>query len=112
MVAAREQHLTPLLRDWSVSHAIDDSPGASPEQSQKSWNWHSVFGGVDALPALYPLQVTSLSPTQSTYTGSVVPGGASHYAFVVPASDTATLTLSGQSGAASGNLQLVIVRTK
>jgi hypothetical protein len=31
---------------------------------------------------------------------------------VVPASGTATLTLGGQSGAATVNLQLVIVRTK
>ena len=104
--------LTPLLRDWSLSHAIDDSPAASPEQSQKSWNWHSVFGGVDGLAALYPLPMTSLSPTQSSYAGAVVPGGSSYYDFVVPANGTATLTLGNQAGAASSNLQLVIVRTK
>ena len=104
--------LTPLLRDWSLSHAVDDSPAASPEQSQKSWNWHSIFGGVDALAALYPLPVTSLSPAQSSYAGAVVPGGTSYYAFVVPANGTATLSLDNQSGAPSSNLQLVIVRTK
>jgi hypothetical protein len=53
-----------------------------------------------------------MSPTQSSYTGAVVPGGASHYAFEVPANGTATLSLGNQSGAASSNLQLVIVRTK
>lgn len=104
--------LTPLLSDWSLSHAIDDTPAASPEQSQKSWNWRSIFGGVDGLAALYPLPVTSLSPAQSSYTGTVVSGGSSYYAFEVPANDTASLALGGQSGATAGNLRLVIVRTK
>jgi hypothetical protein len=104
--------ITPLLRDWSVSHAIDDSPVASPELSQKSWDWHSIYGGPDHLAPLYPLPVTSLSPAVSSYSGAVVAGGSSFYAFTVPANGTATLTLGGQSGAASSSLQLVIVRTK
>jgi hypothetical protein len=102
----------PLLRDWSVSHVIDDSPGASAEQSQRSWNWHSVFGGQDGTAALYPLPINGMSPATGTYTGTVVAGGSSYYTFTVPAEGTATLNLSGQAGATGSNLQLVIVRTK
>jgi hypothetical protein len=104
--------VAPLLRDWTVSNVMDDAPSASTELSQKSWNWHSIFGGVDGTAALYPLPVAAMSPTTPTYPGAVVPGGAAFYAFKVPTDGTATLTLGGQSGAASSNLQLVIVRTK
>jgi hypothetical protein len=104
--------LAPLLRDWSVSHVIDDSPNASAELSQRSWNWHSVFGGPDGTAALYPLPVNGMSPATSTYGGTVVAGGAAYYSFTVPADGTATLNLSGQAGATGSNLQLVIVRTK
>jgi len=104
--------IAPQVREWSVSHAIDDSPSASAELSQKSWNWHSIYGGVDAIAALYPLALTGMSPATTSYTGSVVAGGSTFYTFSVPASGTATLTLGGQSGATSPNLQLVIVRTK
>jgi hypothetical protein len=102
----------PQLRDWAVSHAIDDSPNASPELSQKSWNWHSVYGGVDALAALYPLALIGMSPGTPAYTGSVVAGGSAFFTFTVPANGTATLNIGGSSGAAASNLQLVIVRTK
>ena len=47
----------------------------------------------------------------TTYTGSVVPGGSAFFDFTVPANGTATLTLDGQIGAGA-NLQLVIVRTQ
>ena len=104
--------LAPLLRDWSVSHVIDDSPNASAELSQRSWNWHSVFGGPDGTAALYPLPLNGMSPATSTYPGTVVAGGAAYYSFTVPAEGTATLNLSGQAGATGSNLQLVIVRTK
>jgi hypothetical protein len=104
--------VAPLLRDWNVSHVMDDAPSAPTELSQKSWNWHSIFGGIDGIAALYPLPVTAMSPTTTTYSGVVVPGGAAFYSFSMPANGTATLTLGGQSGAASSNLQLVIVRTK
>ena len=104
--------LPPLLRDWSVSHAVDDTPAASPEVSQKSWNWRSVYGGQDGTAALYPLPLGSMSASTSSYTGTVVAGGAGFYAFIVPPDGTATLTLSGQAGATGSNLQLVIVRTK
>ena len=104
--------LPPLVRDWTVSHIVDDTPAASPELSQKSWNWRSVFGGPDATAALYPLPVNGMSPSTSTYSGTVVAGGSSFYSFTVPAEGTGTLTLSGQAGATGSNLQLVIVRTK
>jgi hypothetical protein len=104
--------LAPLLRDWAVSHTVDDVAAASSELQQKSWNFHSIFGGIDGIAALYPLSVTGMSPGTSTYSGSVVAGGADFYSFTVPANGTATLTLGGQSGAAGSNLQLVIVRTK
>jgi len=84
----------------------------SAEPSQKSWNWHSIFGGIDGLAALYPLPVTAMTPATPSYPGAVVPGGAAYFTFTVPANGTATLTLSGQSGAGVANLQLVIVRTK
>ena len=101
-----------LLRDWSVSHIVDDTPAASPELSQRSWNWRSVYGGQDGTAALYPLPVNGMSPAASTYSGTVVAGGSSYYAFLVPPDGTATFTLSGQAGATGSNLQLVIVRTK
>ena len=104
--------VAPLVRDWHVSNVMDDAPSAPTELSQKSWNWHSIFGGIDGIAALYPLPVTAMSPTTPTYSGAVVPGGAAYYTFTVPTSGTATLTLGGQSGAAGSNLQLVIVRTQ
>jgi hypothetical protein len=100
--------MAPLVRDWSVSHAIDDAPSASSDLSQQSWNWHSVYGGADGTAALYPLALTGMSPVTPTYSGSVVPGGSAFYTFTVPAGGTATLTLSGPVS----NFQLVIVRTK
>jgi hypothetical protein len=104
--------VAPRVRDWSVSNAIDDAPSAPADLSQKSWNWHSIFGGIDGIAALYPLPVTAMSPATPTYSGAVVPGGSAYFTFTVPANGTATLSLGGQSGAAASNLQLVIVRTK
>jgi hypothetical protein len=100
-----------FVRDWSAAQAVDDVQGAAPELQQKSWNWHSIFGGVTASRALYPLPVSHMTPTTASYAGSVVPGGSAFFDFTVPANGTATLTLDGQSGAGA-NLQLVIVRTQ
>jgi hypothetical protein len=91
---------------------VDDVGATSAELQQKSWNWRSIFGGVTASAALYPLGVTHLSASTSSYGGVVVPGGSAFYDFTVPANGTATLTLGGQTGAAGSNLQLVIVRTQ
>lgn len=104
--------LAPQVRDWAVSHAVDDALGAPPELTQKSWNWHSVYGGIDAIAALYPLALTGMSPSTPAYNGSVVAGGSAFYTFTVPANGTATLNIGGSSGAAASNLQVVIVRTK
>ena len=100
-----------MLRDWTVSHAVDGTPGVPVELQQPSWNWHSVFAGAGSFPLLYPLPVTAMDGAQS-YTGTAIAGGSAYYQFEVPANGTATLTLGGQSGAAGSNLQLVIVRTQ
>jgi hypothetical protein len=105
------QGIGAMVRDWSVSLALDDIPGASTELQQKSWNWRSVYGGSTGAAGLYPLQVTTMN-SGTSYTGTVVAGGAAFLKILVPASGTATLSLGGQSGAAASNLQLVIVRTK
>jgi len=101
-----------FVRDWSVAQAVDDVQGVAPELQQKSWNWRSIFGGVTASPALYPLPVTHMSASTSSYAGSVVPGGSAFFDFTVAANDTATFTLDGQAGAPASGLQLVIVRTQ
>ncbi|MBW8770703.1 MAG: hypothetical protein JF589_13175 [Gemmatimonadetes bacterium] len=101
-----------LVRDWSASQAVDDVQGVAAELQQKSWNWRSIFGGVTASPALYPLSVTHMAASTPSYAGSVVPGGSAFFDFTVAANDTATFTLDGQAGAPASNLQLVIVRTQ
>jgi hypothetical protein len=101
-----------LVRDWSVAQAVDDVQGVAVELQQKSWNWHSIFGGVTASPALYPLPVTHMSASTPSYSGTVVPGGSAFFDFTVAANDTATFTLDGQAGASASNLQLVLVRTQ
>jgi hypothetical protein len=101
-----------LVRDWSASQAVDDVAGTATELQQKSWDWHSIFGGVTRSAALYPLPITHMSPSTASYGGSVVPGGSAFFNFAVPANGSATLTLDGQAGAAGSNLQLVIVRTE
>jgi hypothetical protein len=101
-----------LVRDWSVAQAVDDVQGVAVELQQKSWNWHSIFGGVTASPALYPLPVTHMSGSTPSYSGTVVPGGSAFFDFTVAANDTATFTLDGQAGASASNLQLVLVRTQ
>ena len=101
-----------LVRDWSAAQAVDDVQGVASELQQKSWNWRSIFGGVTASPALYPLGVTHMSASTSSYAGAVVAGGSAFFDFTVAANDTATFTLDGQAGAPASGLQLVIVRTQ
>src|SRR6185369_9640841 len=50
-----------LVRDWSTAQAVDDVQSVASELQQKSWNWHSIFGGVTGTPALYPLAITHMS---------------------------------------------------
>ena len=96
------------VRDWAVSHAVDDVVATSSGLQQPSWNWHSIysvlFGG-------YPLQLPALVEGTS-YSGSIVAGGAAYYRFSVPGDGTATLALGGTSRASGSHLQLVVVRTR
>ena len=91
--------------------ALDDVGSAPDAAQQKSWNWRSIFGGVGRVAGLYPLEVTAMTAATS-YTGTVVAGGAAFYRLSVPANSTATVSLGGQSGTAASTLRLVIVRTK
>ena len=101
-----------MVRDWAGSHELDDRGVPSAAFQQPSWNWHSIYGGVDGLLALYPLHPTPLDASTLATTGSLVAGGADFYTFSVPANDTATITLGAASGAAASNLQFLIVRTQ
>ena len=96
------------VRDWATSHAVDDVAAASAELQQPSWNWHSIYS---VLFGSYPLQLPSLVEG-TTYSGSIVAGGAAYYRFSVPGDGTATLTLGGKSRASGSHLQLVVVRTR
>ena len=103
--------LAPLVRDWSVSHAVDDVAAPSTQYQQRSWNWHSIFPGLTVPSTGYPLLVTTLSANANVTGASVVAGGAAFYRIVVPAGGTVTVTL-GSSGTSNPNIQLVAVRTK
>ena len=96
------------VRDWNVSHAVDDIAPVPEELLQPSWNWHSIYPPVYTT---YPLKYQVMTDGQ-TYTGSVIGGGAAYYKLAIPASGSATLTLGGQSAAAGSHLQLVVVRTQ
>jgi hypothetical protein len=94
------------LRDWATSHAVDDVAPAATALQQPSWNWHSIYA---SLYGGYPLQLPPLVDA-STYSGSIVAGGAAYYQFSVPAGGRATLTLGGTSR--GSNLQFVVVRVE
>lgn len=103
-------NLSAYVRDWNVSHAVDDIAQPGTNFQQRSWNWRSIYAALGAGGNAYPLLVSTLS-NDSTASGSVVSGGAAYYRIAVPANGTATLTL-GASGTVNVNLQLVAVRTK
>jgi hypothetical protein len=96
------------LRDWSVSHAVDDVAATAPELQQPSWNWHSLY---PALQGAYPLAIQPLVDGTQT-SGTIVAGGASFFKFGIPAAGTASLSLTDPSSTATTNLQLVVVRTR
>ena len=96
------------VRDWAVSHAVDDVAATAPELQQPSWNWHSIY---PALFGSYPLQLPSLVEG-TTYSGSIVAGGAAFYRLSVPSGGTATLTFGGASRASGSHVQLVVVRVR
>ena len=99
-----------IVRDWSVSHAVDDVAAPGTQYQQRSWNWHSIFPGLSG-NSPYPLAVTSITGN-TTNPGTVVAGGAAYYRITVPANGTTTVSLGAPAGATNPNLQLVIVRTK
>lgn len=94
------------VRDWATSHAVDDVAATTAELQESSWNWHSIYS---SLFGGYPLQLPSIVEG-TTYSGSIVAGGAAYYRFSVPSGGTATLTLGGASRASGSHLQLVVVR--
>ena len=103
--------LSSMVRDWSASNALDDRGAVLPEHVQQSWNFHSIYGGVDELAPLYPLPFTNMNDG-SAYSGSIEAGGSLFFRFTVPANATATLSLNAPSAGTTGRFQMVIVRTK
>lgn len=98
------------IRDWATSHAVDDVVMTSSRKLQQpSWNWHNLY------PALfggsYPLQMPQMADG-STYSASVIAGGAAYYQFRVESGTSATLTLGGASRAGGSHVQLVVVRVE
>lgn len=96
------------VRDWNVSNAVDDVAPVPAELTQPSWNWHSIF------PVLYPTSgyplKYSVMTDATSYSGTVIGGGAAYYKLAVPASTQATITLGGQSASSGSRLQFVVVR--
>ncbi len=97
-----------FVRDWNASHAVDDVAQLNTQFQQRSWNWHSIYPNLGAGGFAYPLLVTGLADG-ATVTGTVTAGGAAYYKFAVPASSSATLTLSGT---ASPSVLLLVIRAK
>jgi hypothetical protein len=100
-----------FVRDWQVSHAIDDVAAPGTQYQQRSWNWHSIYPNITNPGLSYPLPIPLIS-TNTTVNGTIVAGGATYYRVSVPANGTATLSLSAPGGVANPNLQMVVVRTK
>jgi hypothetical protein len=95
-----------MLRDWSVSHYADDlNATVAPEQTQPSWNFHSIYPALGGGGNPYPLQVRSLSGSAAS--GTLIGGGAAYYRFSIPANGTATISV-----AAPGPVQAVVVRVR
>jgi hypothetical protein len=91
---------------------VDDAASfIPPEYLQPSWNWHSLYVNLTAGSASYPLFIRTLS-NSVTQSGSVIGGGAGYFRFTVPISASSTVTITDQSGAATSNLQLVLVRIR
>jgi len=100
-----------FVRDWQVSHAIDDIAAAGTQYQQRSWNWHSIYPNITTPGTPYPLSIPLIS-TNTTVNGTIVAGGAQYYRVSVPANSAATLSLSAPGAVANPNLQMVVVRTK
>lgn len=98
------------VSDWSASHAVDDISGLVRDQfRQPSWNWHSIYSALGTSGA-YPLPVTTMI-AGTPYAGELTAGGSTHFRFAVPATATATLTVTSGSAVTPG-LRLLVIRTK
>ena len=100
-----------VVRDWNVSHAIDDVAAPSTQYQQRSWNWHSIYPGLTVPPSAYPLFAQSLATSAVVSDASVSAGGAAFYKVVVSANASAVFTLNTGT-TPNANVQLVVVRTK
>ena len=81
------------VRDWNVSHYMDDLVTALPaEFGQASWNWHSLYKALSKSGPAYPLQVKTFAAGAAS--GTVLGGSAAYYRFSVPSNATATITLT------------------
>ena len=102
--------LSLAVSDWSASHAVDDISGLVRDQFlQPSWNWHSIYSALGTAGA-YPLPVTTMI-AGTGYAGTLTAGGSTHFRFAVPATATATLTVTNGTPRTPG-LRLLIIRTK
>ena len=100
-----------FVRDWNVSHAIDDVAAPSTQYQQRSWNWHSLYVGLNVPAIPYPLFIQSLSTTAVVGDATVKAGGAAYYKVSVPANTSENFTL-GTGATPVTSMQLVVVRTK
>lgn len=99
------------VRDWNVSHAIDDVAAPSTQYQQRSWNWHSIYPGLTVPPSSYPLFAQPLSTSAVVSDASVSAGSAAFYKVTVASNGSAIFTLN-TGATANANIQLVVVRTK
>jgi hypothetical protein len=99
-----------LVRDWSVSQALDDVASLQTQYQQRSWNYHSIFPNLGSGGQSYPLAVSMLSNGQ-TVSGTVVAGGAAFYRLPLGIIGS-VLTLSAPAGSVNPNLLMIVVRTR
>ena len=100
-----------LVRDWSVSLAVDDVASPNTQYQQRSWNFRSIYPGQSGGLSPYPLQIITLG-SGANVTSTVSGGGSSFYRITIPANGGATISLTSPTGSPNTNIQLVIVRTK
>jgi hypothetical protein len=100
-----------FVRDWNVSHAVDDIAAPSTQYQQRSWNWHSLYPGLTVPASPYPLFIQPLATPSVVTDATVAAGGAAFYRVSVPANTSASFTLGTGTPTVTG-VQLVVVRTK
>ena len=85
--------LSARVRDWNVSHYMDDLvTGLPAEFSQASWHWHSLYKALAGTGKAYPLEVKTF--TGGAASGTLLGGSADYYRFSIPANTKATITLT------------------